>query len=120
MPCHPPLDSYNHIEARVKDEGEASHVAEDRLSELGLELLGAGYGRSVTDDAVQNEWYVRDVLWRKEANQAGSNMGLSQWALRKLACSDFASIADIGSLEMQLQTLSRLAGLSYRRRFGRD
>ncbi len=40
-------------------------------------------------------------------------MGLSQWALRKLACSDFASITDIGPLEMQVQAVSRLAGLSY-------
>jgi hypothetical protein len=109
LPCHFPLELYNLLEARVIYEDEASHDAEDRLNDLGLDLLGAGCGRSVTDAAVQHEWYVRDLvaLWRKEATQAGFNMGLSQWALRKLACSDFASITDIASLEMQVRALSR-------------
>jgi hypothetical protein len=65
LPCHLPLEFYNLMEARVIEENEASHDAEDRLSKLGSELLGAGYGRSVTDAAEQHEWCIRELvaLW---------------------------------------------------------
>ncbi len=42
LPCHLPLELRNLLEARVADEDEASRDAEDRLNELGLELLDAG------------------------------------------------------------------------------
>ena len=51
LPCHLPLELHNLLEAREIDEDEASRDAED----LGLELQGAGYGKSVTDAAVQHE-----------------------------------------------------------------
>ncbi len=62
MLCQLPLDLYNLLEAREIDEDEASRDAEDGLNKLGLEFLGAGCGRSMTEGAVQHEWYVRAWL----------------------------------------------------------
>ncbi len=68
--CHPLQELHSLLETRVIDEDEASHDAKDMLNELGLELLGAGYGRSETDAAGQREWHVRDLaaVWRKEGS----------------------------------------------------
>ncbi len=79
LACHLPLELRNILEAREIDEDEALRDEQDRLKDLGLEVQGAGYGKSVTDAAVQHEWYVRHLvaLWRKEVNRAGSQMGLS-------------------------------------------
>jgi hypothetical protein len=107
---------YGLVEMREVDVDEASVAAEERLNNLGHELLRVGSfrrpgERSTADGVVHTQFFCS--VEEGSCCQRFAKRTLGEWALRQTTTTDLHRIMSFEELEAQVRALSRLAGLNY-------